>query len=390
MCKRRVLCVYATRQIDSNLFMSSTIFKGLNLNGYESDMIFCGPDSVYETFYSRYAKCFRKVWHLSLPDSCVARFCNARPWLRLLYSFLRHFVLDLISRPYSYHELRRVLAKSGEYDCVLSFVPPYISGRLGADVTAICREKFKVELVQFWTDPLSVGGVSRISDIPSRRMVHVYDEYRLLKTADKVVFNFPLLCELEKELHPRFAHKMSWTDVGYVEHETDDYIPHNTRITIGLFGAYQKKVRNIGPFLAAVKQFPNLNFVLRGDSDVTIDPTSYPNLDVKPGRQPVTEIETLEANCDILLSLNAHSGMMPPGKTFYYASYAKPIVYIADGEQQDYLMKYMIGLGRYIVCHNTVESIVQGIGRAIASLTDFHRVIPERMKLDVIAKRIVG
>lgn len=390
MCKRRILCTYATRQIDSNLFMSGTIFKGLNLNGYESDMIFCGPDSVYETFYSRYAECFRKVWHLSLPDSCVARFCNTRPRLRLLYSFLRHFVLDVISRPYSYHKLRRVLAESGEYDCVLSFVPPYISGCLGVDVCAICREKFKAELVQFWTDPLSVGGVSHISDIPLRRMVHVYDEYRLLKNADKAVFNFPLLYELEKELHPRFAKKMSWTDVGYVEHKADDYVPHNVRITIGLFGAYQKKVRNIEPFLEAVKMLPNYNFVLRGDSDVIIDSSDHPNLDVKLGRQPVAEIEALEANCDILVSLNAHSGMMPPGKTFYYASYTKPIVYIADGECQDYLIEYMTGLGRYVVCRNNADSIVEGIGRAVVNLVNFQRNIPERMRLDVIARKIVG
>jgi hypothetical protein len=273
---------------------------------------------------------------------------------------------------------------------VLSFVPPYVSGRLGADVCSICREKYQIELIQFWTDPLSVGGISRVSDIPLRRMIHVYDEYRLLKVADKVVFNFPLLYDLERELHPRFAHKMSWTDVGYVEHETDEYIPRNERITVGLFGAYQKKVRNIEPFLAAVKKLPNLKFVLRGDSDVVVNPASYPNLDVKSGRQPVSEIEALEANCDILISLNAHSGMMPPGKTFYYASYAKPIVYIADGERQDYLMEYMEGLGRYVVCRNNVDSIVKGIKQAVAILTGFQRNIPERMRLDVIARKIVG
>ena len=183
---------------------------------------------------------------------------------------------------------------------------------------------------------------------------------------------------------------MSWTDVGYVEHEADDYLPHNARIIVGLFGAYQKKVRNIGPFLDAVKKLPDLDFVLRGDTDVIVDSAYYPNLDVKPGRQPVADIEVLEANCDILVSLNAHSGMMPPGKTFYYASYSKPIVYIADGERQDYLVEYMTGLGRYVVCRNTPESIQDGIRRAVASLADFKRNIPERMRLDVIARKIVG
>jgi len=297
--------------------------------------------------------------------------------------------LDVIWRPYSRKALRSILAGSdGEYDCVLSFIPPYVSGRLGIEVRSVVGKD--VELIQFWTDPLSVGGISRISDIPWRRMAHVYAEYKLLKAADRVVFNFPLLCELEQELHPRFAHKMLWTDVGYVEHESDDLVPRNTRVRIGLFGAYQSKVRNIKPFLQAVRKLSNYDFILRGDSDVVVDPTKYQNLDVQQGRQPVSEIETLEAHCDILISLNAHSGMMPPGKTFYYASYTKPIVYIADGEMQEYLMEYMNGLGRYVVCRNTAESITEGIERAVANLRGFKRTIPERMRLDMIARRIVG
>ncbi len=390
MNRKRILCTYATRQVDSNLFMAGTIFKGLNLCGYKVNMVFCGPDGVYETFYGRYAECFGNVWHLPLPDSYIARFCNGKACLRLFYSFLRHFVLDVICRPYSRNKLRRLLAEGDEYDCVLSFVPPYVSGSLGVDVQAIYGKKSKVELIQFWTDPLSIGGISRISDIPLRRMAHVFAEYRLLKVADRVIFNFPLLCELEKELHPRFACKMEWTDVGYVEHEADDFVPNNSRVRVGLFGAYQRKVRNIEPFLEAVRKLPDFDFVLRGDSDVVVDSATYPNLDVKPGRQPVAGIEVLEANCDILVSLNAHSGIMPPGKTFYYASYAKPIVYIADGEMQDYLMEYMVGLGRYIVCRNNSDSIVDGIKRAVASMADFQCSIPDRMRLDVIARKIVG
>ncbi len=390
MFGKRVLCVYATRQIDSNLFMAGTVFDGLKLAGHDADMLFCGPDIVFEAFCGRYAKFFNKIWHLSLPISPIARFCGGRARLRLLYSFFRHFLLDVIWRPYSPRNLRRVLSEGGEYDCVLSFVPPYVSGRLGIDVREICRKGAQMELVQFWTDPLSLGGVSSISAIPKRRKLHVLAEHRLLKAADRAVFNFPLLCELEKELHPEFAAKMSWTDVGYVKHDLDDYLPHNDHVTVGLFGAYQRKVRNIGPFLEAVKRLSNLQFVLRGDTDVHVDSALYPNLDVKFGRQPVDEVERLEANCDILISLNAHSGMMPPGKTFYYASYAKPLVYIADGEKQDYLMEYMTSLGRYVVCRNTAESIIGGIQRAVASLQGFKRNIPERMKLEVVAQRIVG
>lgn len=390
MSVKKVLCTYATRQIDSNLLMAGTIFNGLQLGGYDVDIVFCGPDEVYNTFFMRYAKFFKNVWHIPLHDSSNINFCSRISRLNLLYSYLRHFVLDGIRRPYLRKTLRQVVSSGAGYDCVLSFVPPFFSGLLGIDVCNIFCDRFKVELVQFWTDPLSLGGVSRISEIPRRRKLHILAEHRLLKAADRAVFNFPLLCELEKELHPEFADKMSWTDVGYIEHELDDLVPRNAHPTVGLFGAYQRKVRNIAPFLEAVRQLPMLRFVLRGDTDISIDSSLYPNLDVKFGRQPVSEVEKLEANCDVLVSLNSHSGMMPPGKTFYYASYAKPIVYIADGERQDYLMKYMTSLGRYVVCRNTADSIVDGIERAVSSLPGFHRNIPERMRLDVIAKRIIG
>lgn len=46
----RVLCVYATRQIDSNLFMSSTVFRGLKEAGYDIDLAFAGTANVIEDF----------------------------------------------------------------------------------------------------------------------------------------------------------------------------------------------------------------------------------------------------------------------------------------------------------------------------------------------------
>ena len=60
----RVLCVYATRQIDSNLFMSSTKFDGLQKCGYHVDMIFCGTEAVCKQFESRYSHYFNNVYYI--------------------------------------------------------------------------------------------------------------------------------------------------------------------------------------------------------------------------------------------------------------------------------------------------------------------------------------
>lgn len=220
--------------------------------------------------------------------------------------------------------------------------------------------------------------------------MHKFWEGRVLSYADRVIFCYPLLCEMEGRLHPRFAAKMSWSDVGYIEHAQDAFVPHNARVTLGLFGAYQRKVRNIEPLLAAIGHFPALRFVLRGDSDVVIKAEDYPNLDVQPGRLPVEEVERLEAQCDILLCLGGHSGVThPAGKLFYYASYHKPILYIGDGVHNAYFKAYLAPFGRYLVCDNNEASICRGIAEAVAALPTYRHVLPERMHLDVIARKVL-
>ena len=104
---------------------------------------------------------------------------------------------------------------------------------------------------------------------------------------------------MEQKLHPAFAKKMTWSDVSYIERSP---IPHvqNNQISVGLFGAYQKRVRNITPLLNTLHYFPEIKFILRGDSDISIDPAHYPNLDIETGRRPAEEIEILENKCDIL------------------------------------------------------------------------------------------
>ena len=79
----------------------------------------------------------------------------------------------------------------------------------------------------------------------------------------------------------------------------------------------------------------------------------------------------------------------PAGKVLYYASYNKPILYIGDGVHRDYFRSYLEGLGRYIICDNEVSSIVDGIQRLVDSIPGFELRIPNRMKLDVIARKII-
>lgn len=384
---KHILCVYATRQIDSNLFMASTIFSGLKQAGYQVDIVFMGYREVIDIFKERYGHCFNEIYEVTIKKGWIVRYLKSDR-SKLLYSFYLHFCKDAFVRPYDKRTIRNTFKV--HYDRIVSFIPSPVSGLFASD---ICESNglADVPLVQFWTDPLSLGRCDSIADIPYSRFMHLYLERKILSKADKVFFGYKLLCETEQMLHPQFASKMGWTHISYVEHLLNTKQSHNEKVTIGLFGAYQRKVRNIEPLLGAIVRFPDVQFIIRGDADFEINASSYPNLDVEPGRKPADEIEQLETRCDILLSLAGLSGVtQPAGKTFYYANYNKPIVHIGDGANKEYFANYLRSFSnRWIICENNSDSIIQGIREAIELLPSFKLRIPDCMNPAVIARGII-
>jgi len=388
---KHILCVYATRQIDSNLFMSSTIFHGLQLCGYKVDMLFAGYRDVCKVFSDRYAKYFDKVSYFVLSESRLKRLCNKSEKTKLIYSYIIHFIKDWLFLPKSIRKVK--LSLDSDYDVILSFIPPAISGYWSQFI----RKKNhlnSVPLIQFWTDPLSLGRCNDFSSIPKHRFIHKIVERQLLSYSDKSVFCYPLLCEMEQKLHPKFSNKMTWSDVGYTEHlfaTRNSSTNISGRVKIGLFGNYQSKVRNIFPLLDAISKIPEVLFIIRGDSDIHIDGSLFSNLDIIEGRRPVSEIEQLEAECNILICLGGKSGIThPAGKVFYYANYPKPIVYIGDGVHNEYFKNYLSGFNRYIICDNNTDSIIDGIHQAITSLPSFVLELDKRLEPSEIARKIVS
>ena len=338
-------------------------------------------------FKQKYGHYFNNVYEIEINKGWLTKYCKSER-RKVLYSYYRNFLMDAFNRPYSLSKVNKIIAK--QYDTVLSFVPPVISGLLMADLKKLNVLK-KAHFIQFWTDPLSLGRCDGVEDVPKSRFLHKWLEGRILEVCDKAVFSYPLLAETEKQLHPTDANKITWSDISYVEHPLDKGKPNNAKVRIGNFGAYQRRVRNVEPFLGALKYFPNVQFVMRGDADFEIEKSLYPNLDIEYGRRPANEIEQMEAECDILISIAGFSGVThPSGKTFYYASYNKPIVHIGDGKNNGFFMKYIEGFeGRWIVCNNNVESIVEAFCKAIETLPTFELKIPKRMEPVNIARKLI-
>lgn len=349
----KVLCVYATRQVDSNLMMASTIFRGLSEAGIYADMVFIGSTDAISEFKSRYSEYFNDCFYKPICHPLKENFIyNQRP---LIYSFARSFIVDgFLNQNVSW---LKEFVKEKKYNKILSFIPPVLSGRIALKIKSTFFKD--TPLIQFWTDPLSLGRLDSVNHIPKSRILHKYLESSILKQEEvnKVVFCYPLLMAMEAKLHPEAAHKMYWSNVSYLPHK-NRLKPNNKRPVIGLFGAYQKHVRNIEPLIDAIKKFPAYKFIIRGDGDLPYSVTDIENLDISPGRIPLAEVERLEASCDILLSLGGKSGIThPAGKTFYYADYNKPIVHIGDGQHAEYFKGTLKGLKDALFTVSTILKV---------------------------------
>ena len=185
---KRILCVYATRQIDSNLFMSSSIFNGLHQCGYVVDMLFLGTKDCQNHFRKKYEKYFRQVFYLTIKESLLFKLSRRTPVTQIAYNFYRGFVLDSIIRPYRVNSIKQVVQT--QYDEVLTFVPIALSAFLAYDVRKSTNPSAR--LTQYWTDPLSLGQLDDIHKIPLSRFWHKHLEGDIIRMMDRAFFCYPL------------------------------------------------------------------------------------------------------------------------------------------------------------------------------------------------------
>ena len=380
----KILCIVGFNSVDSNTLMNTTIFYGLKRNGYILNLVTLKPEKISKTYHSKIQQYFDRIFYINDRRKINKRIQNSI--VRMPYLLWINIVRDWFIKPYNKEELD---IEDKTYDLILSFVPPSLSAFLANDIIKKNRLD-KLKHIQYWSDPLSIGMCDDINKIPIKRVLHRMVETRLLKYATEIIYCTPKLCELQKQLYPQYAKKMRWTDVSFIERKSSNYMCNlDGKIKIGYFGAFQKKVRNIIPLLLSMPSFPEIQFVVRGDTDIDISNYLSSNLDILLGRVPYEDIAKLENECDILVCLGNIQGVQIPGKTFYYTNMNKPIIYIGDGYHNSSISGYIKQFNRHIICSNNEDSIRQAISEAIAVLPNFSLIIPERMKPEIVAKRIV-
>lgn len=233
--------------------------------------------------------------------------------------------------------------------------------------------------IQYWGDPLANDITNKT--IYPKWVLRIF-ESNLLRIADKIIYVSPFTYKQQVKDFPKIANKMMWIPVPYIEAKNYDKTLNKT-FTIGYFGAYKSKVRNILPLYKACKKMDNvIHLDIVGDSDITLECTENINI------YPRGNVDELEKNTDLLVCMLNSSGTQIPGKIYHYSATNKPILVLLDGDNIEEMKKYLDSYNRYILCNNNEEEIMNNINRIIKNPKEYTPC--ELLEPTFIANRIIN
>lgn len=271
------------------------------------------------------------------------------------------------------------------YDIIISASDPK-SSHLIVEKIFKNHLKLKAKWIQYWGDPM-FNDITRKKDW--RDSLVKYHEMRLIKKADKIVYASPLTLKVQEETYPDQGSKMDYASQVFLNDTFKNesvYNSNSTSTTVGYFGAYHSKVRNIMPlYKAALDSEYNLNIC--GPSDIKLKCTE--NIKVF-GMVPYKEATRMEENSDILVTICNSSGTQIPGKIYYCSGYNKPIIVVLDGEYKEELRAYLETFDRYILCDNDSESILKAFEKARNELQSKKRSINEQLTPKYMGEKILN
>lgn len=239
-----------------------------------------------------------------------------------------------------------------EYDLVISTSDPKTSHRF---VDRLIKQGLNYRLwVQHWGDPMTLD-ITKKSIIPEWYIKR--EEYRVLSGADLIFYVSPLTWKAQSHLFAKYATKMHFLPLPYVAERTYGR-QNNARVTLGYFGDYNSKVRDILPLYDFCKNNKDYHLIIAGMTDLSLDECD--NITIYP-RLKQHEITELEARCDVLVSICNKLGTQIPGKIYYYSATDKPILVILDGEYREAIEKYLSQYQRFHLCDNNQVSIGDNI-----------------------------
>lgn len=355
-----VIKLSPVKGLNSSMMRALAVVKGLVTKGYTVDMLTLQTSATHVVNEQEYD--FLKDVHVVYANpnrtyNAIVSGANAG---------IKQKAVGLIRKLYhtfSIYDYTGFIAKkvkvgqlpSAEYEYVIAVSDPkttHIAAR------NLIRQGLQYnKLIQYWGDPM-YGDITLKSIYPG--FVYKLLENRMLRLADKIVYTSPFTLEEAQKLYPRYRDRMYYTPTGYLEEKV--FPPHEGKYTVGYYGAYPARVRNIMPLYEAcaeMKDVLNLNIV--GNADFELPNTD--NISVYPRG----DISAFEAGTDLLVCILNKSGTQIPGKLYHYAAYNRPVLVIEDGERADDMHTFIQSFHRYYTCRNRKDDIIRSISEIMHS-----------------------
>ncbi len=283
-----------------------------------------------------------------------------------------------------YKNAKRYKSKE-EYDCIISLSWPTVSHKL-ASYLIKKKKVIAKKFIQIWEDPWGKD-LYICKNKQNERIIK--EERKLLKTADEIVYVTPITLYNQQATFKESANKMRWEPLpSYYEDKSEINYSKNVP-QFGYFGEYYPHVRNIAPFIEAVKE-------LNVPCNVCGNPYSLfqsgKTVKFFP-RMSLHDLKQIEHDTEVLVFVANLGGGQIPGKIYQYSATKKYILFILDGSEKEknILKEYFGQFNRYIFCENEKESIILGIKEILRLYTEGKRmdIVGDFMPKEV-SRRIIG
>ncbi len=240
----------------------------------------------------------------------------------------------------SYYKFAKTISidglELGKYDIMISSSNPYSVHILARRIYEKYFNK-DIDWIQYWGDPLYYDNLTRHPFFPSRLK---RAEKKLMEPCDSIVYTNGVILQLQKNLFPSLAKKMSFIETPYAFVREEDV---EITYQVGYFGSFSTTVRDIRSLYHVLRN-EEYSSVIIGNGDIELH--SENNLTVLP-RMTVEEVSNFENRTRILICLcnkfsakNKENGLIP-GKVYHYGSTDKEILIIgATPKVREFLSQY--------------------------------------------------
>ena len=348
------------KDASSTDLLTDNIIRGIKLNNRKVVLfILCPHIESDQCIFDEYS---------SIVDQCVSLPCKYTSGL----STVRQYLLSMqgILSPHYFKNVIGSAIRNLKYEpeLIISHAPCVESIYFG---NALKKHFKDVPFFEFWSDPLTISGITPY-DLSLKRYPIKLLEYYYLKLCDRIIYGTKTLMDIQGLVFPRFYKKMSYVDLGYLLDEDcseEDFFYDNKKVLYA--GNFFKEYRNIIPAVNAMGSLDKYSLDIYGNGDV---PESYGSNVSFRGRVAPDQLEKIKKRYGIQLCIMNYNCFQIPGKVFYEINSDSKIIIILDGAYSEKIKEYLDTYKRFVFCNNNQDDIRKALIHSESFVFDKKRI----------------